>query len=156
LNPSVRCGFTPNLRQIRPIVEGDRPLRLAIEVRDQCVAWAGVVSSVAVNTASTLSRRIEGGRPGRGSSTNPSKRLSTNRPRHLLTVFGLTPRSAATCRFVAPDAAHANTIRARNATACDDFARRDHRVNFARSSSLNTYSTPERPRTAPSVNRNKT
>lgn len=35
LNPSVRCGLSSNLRQIRPIVESDRPLRLAIDALDQ-------------------------------------------------------------------------------------------------------------------------
>jgi hypothetical protein len=41
LNPSLRCGLRSNFRQIRPIVEGDRPLRAAIDDRDQCVALAG-------------------------------------------------------------------------------------------------------------------
>jgi len=34
--------------------------------------------------------------------------------------------------------AHANTIRARPANACDDFPRRAHRTNVCRSSSDNT------------------
>ena len=44
--------------------------------------------------------------------------------------------------------AHANTILARNASACADFARRDHRVSVARSSSDNTSSAFGRPRSA--------
>src|ERR1039458_8332087 len=35
LNPSVRCGLRSNLRQIRPMVDLDRALRLAHKVRDQ-------------------------------------------------------------------------------------------------------------------------
>ncbi|WP_372455793.1 hypothetical protein [Nonomuraea sediminis] len=42
-------------RQIRPIVDLDKPLRLAIEARDQCVAFLGVSSSVATTTSSTWS-----------------------------------------------------------------------------------------------------
>jgi hypothetical protein len=48
-----------------------------------------------------------------------------------------TPSCAATWVFGVPSA-HANTILARIANACDDFARRVHRVNTARSSSDNT------------------
>lgn len=129
LNPSTTCGLRSKRRQIRPIVEADRPARLAIDARDQCVAWVGVCSNVAVITSSTLSSRIEGERPGRGSSSNPSKPLSTNRRRHLATVCSTTRNSPATALFVAPGAAHAKMIRALNASACADFARRDHRCS---------------------------
>jgi hypothetical protein len=60
--------------QIRPIVVLDNPDRLAIDARDQCVAFFGVSSNVATTIASTCSTLIEGGRPGRGSSTSPSRR----------------------------------------------------------------------------------
>jgi hypothetical protein len=50
---------------------------------DQCVALVGVVSSVAVITASTCSSDTVRGRPGRGSSSRPSSRVLTNRFRHL-------------------------------------------------------------------------
>ena len=119
----------------------------AIDVRDQCVAFFGVSSSVAVTTSSTLSSRIEGGRPGRGSSSNPSRRLSTKRRRHLATVCSITRKSAATCLFVAPGAAQANMIRARNANACADFARRDHRCSWSRSAAR----APDRPSGVPAV-----
>src|SRR5664279_1634640 len=115
LNPSARFGLSSNLDQIRPIVDLDNPDRAAIELRDQCVALAGLSSNVVTRTSSTLSKRIDGGRPGRGSSTNPSSRFATNRPRHFDTVFADTPTSVATCAFVAPCSAHANTIRERNA-----------------------------------------
>jgi hypothetical protein len=60
-------------------------------------------------------------------------------------VFGATRNSAATSLFTAPGSAHANTIRDRNANACDDFARRDHRTSVSRSSSVNTNSAFGRP-----------
>src|ERR1700678_3652263 len=65
LNPSLRCGLRANLRQIRPIVDLDRPDLLAMEARDQCVTPpSGFSSSVLTTTSSTLSSRIDGGRPG--------------------------------------------------------------------------------------------
>ena len=70
----MRCGLRSNLRQIRPTVDSDRPLRRAIEARDQCVASRGISSRVAVTTSSTLSSRTDGGRPGRFSSCSPSSR----------------------------------------------------------------------------------
>src|SRR5215472_1967258 len=73
LKVPVKCGFRSNFRQIRPIVDLDSPLRAAIEDRDQCVAPCGVSSKVAVMTSSTLSSKIDGGRPGRGSSTRDRK-----------------------------------------------------------------------------------
>jgi hypothetical protein len=48
-----------------------------------------------------------------------------------------TPNWAATRVFGVPSA-HANTIRARIANACDDVARRVHRTNVCRSSSDST------------------
>jgi hypothetical protein len=145
LEPVDPCGFRSNLRQIRPIVDSDRPLCLAIDARDQCVALTGVDSNVAVITASTRSSRIEGGRPGRGSSTRPSSRDCTNRRRHLFTVLDATPRSAATVVFSALGSAHASTIRERNANACDDFALRDQRNSVSRSTSDNSSSAFGRP-----------
>src|SRR5207248_4998890 len=115
LNSSTRWGLNSNLRQIRPMVDLDNPERSAIDVRDQCVAFFGVSSSVAVITSSTVSSRIDGGRPGRGSSTRPSRRFSTNRRRHLFTVFGTTRRSAATCLLVTAGSADDSTLRARHA-----------------------------------------
>jgi hypothetical protein len=38
LERAVKCGLRSNLRQIRPIVDLDRPGRRPIEARDQCVA----------------------------------------------------------------------------------------------------------------------
>lgn len=75
---SLRCGLSPKSRQIRPIVDLLSPLRLAIEARDQRVAFFGVSSSVAT-TSSTWSKVIVGGRPGRCSSINPSSRDVRNR-----------------------------------------------------------------------------
>ena len=128
LKVPVKCGLMSNLRQIRPIVDLDRPARSAIEARDQRVASCGISSSVAVMTSSTLSSRIDGGRPGRGSSSSPSHRRARNRLRHLLTVAGSIRRSAAACLFEAPSA-HASTILARSASAWLLLARRAHRVS---------------------------
>ena len=150
LNPSVRCGFRSNFRQIRPIVDGDRPLRLAIDARDQWVASFGVCSSVATMTSSTLSSRIEGGRPGRSSSVRPSRRSRTNRARHRFTVPAVTRRSAATCLFDAPRA-QASTIFDRMARLCADVARRAHRVSCASSAAVRTRSAFGRPARSPSA-----
>jgi hypothetical protein len=76
-------------------------------------------------TSSTLSSRIDGGRPGRGSSTRPSRRLARNRRRHRATVFSVTRSSAATFLLSLPSA-QASTILARSASACELFARRAH------------------------------
>jgi hypothetical protein len=63
----------------------------------------------------------------------------------LFTVFADTRRSAATCVFDAPGAAHANTILDRNANACADLARRDQRSSCARSASDNSNTAFGRP-----------
>lgn len=84
------------------------------------------------------------GPPGRGSSSSPSSRLSTNRRRHLLTVAGTTPSLSATCPLSRP-CAQVSTIRDRNAKNCADFARRDQRSNCSRSASDNTNSAFGRP-----------
>ena len=139
LNVSTWCGLSPNAFQIRPTVDFDNPVSAAIEARDQCVASLGWRSNVATITSSTCSSVIVRGAPGRGSSANPSSRFSTNRRRHIPTVCGQTPKSAATCLLVLP-AAQPNTIRHRCANACEDFARRAHRCNVSRSSSVNTNS----------------
>jgi hypothetical protein len=144
LNVSTWWGLSPNAFQIRPTVERLSPLSAAIDARDQCVASAGVRSRVATTTASICSSVIVRGAPGRGSSTNPSKRDATNRRRHVPTVCGHTPNSAATCLFAFPSA-QPSTIRLRNARACDHFARRDQRSNVSRSSSVNTTSATGRP-----------
>ena len=112
------------------MLDFDKPDLRAIEARDQCVPAGGLCSKVAVITSSTLSNKIDGGRPGRGSSSSPSSRLATKRARHLFTVFGDTRRSAATCLLLAPGTAHASTILDRTANACADFARRDQRLSL--------------------------
>ena len=144
LNESTRCGLRLNARQIRPTVERDNPDSVAIDARDQCVASFGVRSKVATMTTSICSSLMLRGPPGRGSSTRPSKRCSTNRRRHLLTVAGTTPSFAATWVLSMPRA-HDNTIFDRSASACADFARRDQRTSCSRSSSVNTNSVFGRP-----------
>src|SRR4051794_27501245 len=144
LNVSARCGLRPKSCQIRPIVDFDSPDFSAIDVRDQWVALRGVCSRVATTTSSTLSTAIDGGRPGRCSSISPSRRSARKRRRHLPTVDRWTFRDVATSVFEAPSA-HARMILARIARTCADFARRDHRVNVVRSSSVKTSGAVGRP-----------
>jgi len=93
---------------------------LAIDARDQCVALRGVSSNVATTINSTCSTLIEGGRPGRGSSTSPStspsRRSATNRRRHFPTVASTQFNCAATLLLSAPSA-HASTILDRSVNA---------------------------------------
>ena len=86
---------------------------------------------------SICSSLISRGRPGRGSSDNPSNRCTTNRDRHFDTVTRDTPSWLATSPIVAPSA-HRNTIRDRSANACAVFQRRDHPTNTDHSSPDNT------------------
>jgi len=144
LNVSARCGASPNARQIRPIVLFDSPDRSAILDRDQCVAFSGADSNVATSTSPTCSALILAGRPGRGSSESPSNRNSQNRRRHFPTVAGDTPHRAATSVFERP-LAQPNTIRERNANACEDFRRRSHRTSCSRSESLTSNTCLGRP-----------
>ncbi|MDT4934320.1 MAG: hypothetical protein QOK11_2212 [Pseudonocardiales bacterium] len=99
-------------------------LPLRIRLTGSGLLWpAWLRSSVATITASICSSLIRRGPPGRGSSSRPSRRWSTNRRRHLLTVAGTTPSFAATCLLSSP-CAQASTILDRNARNCADFARR--------------------------------
>ena len=133
-----RAPDPPDRRLRQPAALGHRRPRPVRRVPRLC-------SSVATTTSSTLSSRIDGGRPGRGSSTRPSSRSREEPRRHLPTVVRRHPQIAATCLLVAPGSAHASTIRARNASACADFARRAHRVSCSRSASVSTSSAFGRP-----------
>ena len=94
----------------------DVPVAAAMPRVLQWVAFGGVVSGVLVTTVSTCSSVTERGAPQRGSSSRPSRRFSTNRRRHLPTVWAATRSSWATAAFVLP-AAQAGTIRLRRAVA---------------------------------------
>jgi hypothetical protein len=139
LNVSLRHGCNPKAFQIRPTLAGETPTRLANEQVDQCVASLGISSSVLTISSSTFSSLIARGTPGRGLSTSPSSRRSTKRLRHFPTVALETRSSRATSRLDAP-AAHANTIRQRNANRCALLGRRAHRSKVERSSSPSTSS----------------
>jgi hypothetical protein len=147
LKLSARWGLSPNARQIFDTVVWDIPAAFAIDRVDQCVASAGASCSVLTITRSTSASLTVRGAPGRGSSHRPSRRNSTNRRRHLPTVFSCTPRRPATSRLVAPPA-QANTIRQRAASALALFGRRDQRCSTSRSSSLNMIGSVGRPRRA--------
>lgn len=98
LKSSIRCGLSPNVRQIRDTAVWFNPTLAAIDRVDHCVAPSGGDSSnVATITASTISSVILRGCPGRGSSTSPSKRFSAKRVRHLPTVTGLHLSVLAIC-----------------------------------------------------------
>ena len=58
LKVSVRCGLSPNARQIRLIADWDMPVAAAIDRVDQCVASGGVSSNVLTITASRASSPI--------------------------------------------------------------------------------------------------
>jgi hypothetical protein len=132
------CGFSPNARQILDTALCDIPVAVAIDLVDQWVSpLGGWDSSVLVITCSTCSSPITRGRPGRGSSDNPSNRSTKNRERHFDTMFRDTPTTSATSPIV-PPSAHRSTIRDRNANACDVFRRRAHPASTNRSSSDNT------------------
>src|SRR3981189_532939 len=134
---STRCGLRAQPRQNREIEVWDIPRLLAIDRVDQCVSpLAGFSSRVLTITDSTCSSVMVRAAPGRGSSAPP--------PSHLVPVCGQTPNRAATSLFVEPSA-HASTIRARNANACEVFARRVHRDRVSRSTSDNTSSAFGRP-----------
>jgi hypothetical protein len=119
-------SLSPNARQIRDALLWDIPVAAAIDRVDQCVsAVDGASSSVLAITCSTCSSLVSRGRPGRGSSVNPSSRSVKNRRRHLETMSRDTPSLAATSPIV-PPAAHRNTIRDRIANAYAVFRRRAH------------------------------
>ena len=99
LNSPTMWGLSPNARQICDTEVCDIPTSLAIDRVDQCVAPGGDCSRVLTITSSTLASVMVRGGPGRGSSHNPSRRRSANRPRHLPTVAGWHPRSAAMSRL---------------------------------------------------------
>jgi len=148
LKESSRQGLSPKARQISRTVVW-LILCLAARLRvDQCVASGGALSSVSTTTASITSSPIVRAAPGRGASTRPSRRPSAKRWRHLPTVTGLQPSSAAISAWVALPAAQASTILDRNANAWDDECRRAQRSSVARSSALKLISTVGRPRRA--------
>ena len=68
----------------------DSPLALAIMRLLQCVAARGFSCSVLAITRSTCASLMVRGAPGRGSSSSPSSRRATKRPRHLPTVCVVT------------------------------------------------------------------
>jgi hypothetical protein len=137
---SVRCGWSPNARQIRDTAVCVSPTSPAIDRVDQCVASFGAVSSVLTITSSTCASLIVRGRPGRGSSVRPSRRSSPKRLRHFRAVAWSMSRRSAISVFFRPSAA-SNTIRERNASACALDRRRAQRSNCSRSPSSSTTAT---------------
>src|SRR6266508_924057 len=133
LNVLTRCGRRLNARQIRLTAVWLSPHRRASVRVLQCVASRGVVSSVTRITRSTSASVIRRGAPGRGSSSNPSRRWPRKRVRHLPMVCLVRRNSRATTVFVLP-AAHSSTKRARSARARAVVGRRAQRSSVSRSS----------------------
>lgn len=80
-NVSVRCGCRAKARQIRETAVWLKPEAWAIPRGLQGVACGGFDSRVWVTTRSASASLIVRGAPGRGSSSKPSRRRSTNRAR---------------------------------------------------------------------------
>jgi hypothetical protein len=102
---------------------------------------ASVIRDVATEVPTLKARHdlpsvIVRGRPGRGSSVNPSRRSSANRFRHFVTIGRWTPSSRAISTFLRPSAASSTIERCANACALD--RRRAHASNRTRSSALNS------------------
>jgi hypothetical protein len=135
------CGCRPNARQTRETVDCDRPISLAIERVDQCVAFFGVLSKVLVTSAATCSSVTDRGPPEGGLSPRPAIRRSTNRARHRPTACDVDRSRSATSLFVA----HSKMIRHRNAHDFGVDRRRTQPSSAARSSSDNTSSAFGRP-----------
>ena len=110
LKLSVRHGLSPNARQISRTVVWLIPCLSASSRVDQCVASGGALSRVSTTTASITSSPMVRAAPGRGASTRPSRRSATKRLRHLPTVTGLQPSSAAISAWVESPPAQARTI----------------------------------------------
>ena len=72
---SWRCGCSPNARQIRITASGVTPSGPPSTAWTSASRPCGLLSSVVITTRSTSSSVIVRGRPGRGSSSNPSSRL---------------------------------------------------------------------------------
>jgi hypothetical protein len=129
----TRCGCNANARQIRLTAVWLNPHRRAIARVLQWVASRGVLSSVNRITRSTSASPIFRGAPGRGSSSSPANRCCAKRWRQRPTVWGATPAALAISPFVCSKA-HANTMRARCASACAVVGRRAHCSSVSRSS----------------------
>jgi len=135
LNPSSRCGLRSNRCQIRPIVVGDSPVRAAIDVRDQCVAFARLLlqgrhhhlfdlvqqNRTVADPAAARPPDHRGAGPQNVDATCSRCWAPPPEPRRLA------------CSL--PQVRHTpNTIRDRNANAWDASPRRDHRISWSRSS----------------------
>jgi hypothetical protein len=138
---TVRYIHTTLHRAFKDAVRWGRLPRNPVAAADPPGTTAAAPPEMGTWTAGTLARFLELSAPGLGASTSPSRRSRANRSRHFDTVVGCTPNSAPTILFVAP-AAHANTIRQRNANAWDDEWRRAHRSRSCRSAHERTRRVP--------------
>jgi len=86
LNESCRCGLELEFSQMRRWWL-DRPVRLAIEVRDQCVASFGVDSKVATTTSSTPVQRTRAACPD--AAHRPARPSRSRRTGHAIVTVAL-------------------------------------------------------------------
>ena len=114
----------------------------------QCVLFTGIDSSVFVTTSSTCASVIDRGAPGRGSSSNPSRRSTRNRSRHLHTVAPVMRSRLATSLLLSPSL-QPSTMRARIAIACEVFGRRASMDSFSFSSGVTLSGLVGRPMAIP-------
>jgi hypothetical protein len=125
LNVSVRCGCSARARQMRCTELRSSPLAVAIDRVLQCVASAGVVSSVRVSTRSTgasaSAERRAGAHPGVRRAAGSGSACATCR------------RSAGARGRCSLCLGHPRMRRARWATACAVFPRRAQRSSVSRS-----------------------
>jgi hypothetical protein len=140
LKVSTRCGCSENAFQMRCTVDGASPAASAIPRELQCVRPAGSVSSVAATTSATFASLTVRGAPGRGSSANPSSRLSAKRLRQVAAVMRAIPSRSVIARLLRPAAA-SSTISARSASPRATFRRRSRACSSARSPSDNSIRT---------------
>jgi hypothetical protein len=110
-----------------------RPLAMVRTL--QCLPVLGLLACVLVRSSPIASSSMVRGRPLRNSSYRPSRRWVMNRLRHLPTVCGPTPRSAATALLLR-SFSHAKTMRARSVSADGRLRARTIDRRCARPSSL--------------------
>ena len=136
LEVSLRCGRSPNAREMRLPVIRLSPLR---EGSVCSSAWrrAGFVSRVVITTSSTYSSATARGAPGQGSSRRPPRRSRAKRVGHLPTVAGDKPRRRATVLLFYA-AAQTSMLRARRAACGAVRDRRASEPRCCRSDSVRT------------------
>jgi len=96
----TRCGFRPCVRQMRPTLDSEMPASRAMMLRDQCVAFTGLLCVVFSIIWLTVWVEMDGVRPGLlASLRSPSTPSARKRSRHRATIRGATSIRSAICLF---------------------------------------------------------